>query len=142
MDSIYVIGGCHTLAQVEDKTIGDPLEKSAFQAIGWEIDKNSNHATQVPGGRTRITNHKKYLFDSTLKRMSTISSVKQNKSTQMKVLCKGAPEVLQQLLVETPDIYEEYYSYYVKHGYRVIALAYKDLPESTKPLDVSRDSAE
>ena len=41
-----------------------------------------------------------------------------------------------------PDKYEEYYSYYVKHGYRVISLAFKDLPESTKPLDLSRESAE
>jgi magnesium-transporting ATPase (P-type) len=58
------------------------------------------------------------------------------------VLCKGAPEILQTLLSEVPDNYEEYYSYYVKHGYRVIALASKDLPDNVKPLDISRNAAE
>ena len=38
---IHIIGGCHTLARVDDKIIGDPLEKSAFNAIGWEVDPGS-----------------------------------------------------------------------------------------------------
>ena len=60
------------MAKVGDKIIGDPLEKSAFESIGWELDAKNNNACQVPGGRTRLVNHRKFLFDSTLKRMSTI----------------------------------------------------------------------
>lgn len=126
---------------VNEKIIGDPLEKSGFEAIKWEIDNNSN-AFQVPGGRLRITNQKKFLFDSTLKRMSTISLVKEGKGTALKVLCKGAPEVIQQLLHEVPEFYDEYCTFYVKHGYRVIAMAYKTLPENIRAKDVSRENAE
>jgi len=141
INSVYIIGGCNTLAQVDDKLIGDPLEKSSFNAIEWEIDTKSN-AYQVPGGRVRIQNHRKFLFDSSLKRMTTISTVKSNKNSEMKVLCKGAPEVLQDLLSEIPENYAEYYSYYVKHGYRVIAMAHKDLPAGTNAHSLSRESAE
>lgn len=141
VNTIHIIGGCHTLAQVDDKLIGDPLEKSAFDAIKWEVDPNSN-AFQAVGGRVRVINQKKFLFDSTLKRMTTISLVKEGKGTKLKVLSKGAPEVLQQLLREVPPNYEEYYNYYVKHGYRVIAMGYKGLPESIKARDVSRENAE
>ena len=74
--------------------------------------------------------------------MSTISLVKEGKGAKLKVLCKGAPEVLQQLLRVVPPNYEEYYNYYVKHGYRVIAMGYKALPETIKARDVSRDNAE
>lgn len=121
--------------------IGDPLEKSGFDAINWEVDTNSN-AFQVPGGRIRITNQKKFLFDSALKRMSTLSIVKEGKGTTLKVLCKGAPEVIQLLLSQVPENYEEYCNYYVKHGYRVIAMAYKNLPQGLKAQNVSRDNAE
>lgn len=141
MNSIYIIGGCHTLAQIDDKLIGDPLEKSGFKAINWEIDPNTN-AFQASGGRIRIITQKKFLFDSTLKRMSTISMVREGKGAHLKVLCKGAPEVIEKLLKEVPENYEKQYSYYVKHGYRVIAMAYKPLPNDLNCNFISRDNAE
>lgn len=36
--SIYVIGGCHSLTQVDNKIVGDPLEKSSFESLSWKID--------------------------------------------------------------------------------------------------------
>lgn len=74
--------------------------------------------------------------------MSTVSTIKSKQLNMMKVLCKGAPEVIQGLLRQVPEEYEEYYSFYVKHGYRVIALGHKDLPDGTKPDTLSRESAE
>jgi manganese-transporting P-type ATPase len=141
MNSLYVIGGCHTLAQVDKKLIGDPLEKSGFKAINWEIDTQSG-LYQAIGGRIRIQTLKKFLFDSSLKRMSTISIIKEGKSSQTKILCKGAPEVLQGLLREVPEFYEKELNYYVKHGYRVISMAYKHIPEGIKPKDITREMAE
>jgi len=135
------MGGCHSLAQINEKLIGDPLEKSAFGAIKWEIDPNST-IYQVPGGRVRITTQKKFLFDSTLKRMSTISIVKEGKKSRTKILCKGAPEVIDKLLITIPDKYDEYCNYYVKHGYRVIAMAHKTIPDGMNPHNISRENAE
>lgn len=121
--------------------IGDPLEKSAFEAINWEIDTGSN-SYQAQGGRVRITTQRKFLFDSTLKRMTTISTVKEGKKARMKILCKGAPEVICKLLKEVPENYDEYYNYYVKHGFRVIAMAHRTLPDGLKPQNISRENAE
>jgi magnesium-transporting ATPase (P-type) len=78
-----------------------------FGAINWEIDSNSNQY-QAEGGRIRIKTEKKFLFDSTLKRMTTLSTVKEGKSAKLKVLTKGAPEVISKLLTEVPENYEEY----------------------------------
>lgn len=33
-----IIAGCHSLSNVNGKIIGDPLEKSAFESISWNID--------------------------------------------------------------------------------------------------------
>ena len=141
MNSVYIIGGCHTLAQVDDKLIGDPLEKSGFKAINWEIDTQSNQY-QTVGGRIRIQTLKKFLFDSSLKRMSTISVIKEGKGSHTKVLCKGAPEVLQYLIKDIPENYESELNYYVKHGYRVIAMAYKNVVDGAKYQHITREMAE
>lgn len=45
-------------------------------------------------------------------------------------LCKGAPEVLESLMVDLPADYSTLYKSYVKEGYRVIALASKILKVS------------
>jgi cation-transporting ATPase 13A1 len=38
LESLYVIGGCHTLTNVDGKIIGDPLERSAFEVLKWNVD--------------------------------------------------------------------------------------------------------
>lgn len=52
------------------------------------------------------------------------------KISQNRVLCKGAPEILQALLAEVPENYKETYEYYTRMGYRVLALAYRVLNEN------------
>ena len=42
-------------------------------------------------------------------------------------VCKGAPEVVENLLHKVPHNYESLYKEYVKGGYRVLSLAYKSL---------------
>jgi manganese-transporting P-type ATPase len=74
--------------------------------------------------------------------MSTISEVREGKGSKLKILTKGAPEIVQHLLKEVPDNYEEYYSYYVKHGYRVIAMAHKTIPDGFNTRHISRENAE
>jgi manganese-transporting P-type ATPase len=74
--------------------------------------------------------------------MSTISEVREGKGSKLKILTKGAPEIVQHLLKEVPNNYEEYYSYYVKHGYRVIAMAHKTIPDGFNTRHISRENAE
>lgn len=45
---------------------------------------------------------KRFLFESALKRMSTIVGIDSGSSTDYKVLAKGAPEVIRQYLKDVP----------------------------------------
>ena len=46
---------------------------------------------------------------------------------QFRVLCKGAPEIVQKYLKDVPEGYRESYINFVKNGARVLALSYRDL---------------
>jgi cation-transporting ATPase 13A1 len=76
---------------------------------------------------------KRFLFESALKRMSTIVSIEESKSTSVeyKVLTKGAPEVIKKYLKSVPQNFDKSYLKYVKNGARVLALAYKNLPKAS-----------
>ena len=67
------------------------------------------------------------MFNSTLKRMSVLAEVKDSNGTSLKVLAKGAPEVLKEFMKTYPKNYEETYLGYVKNGARVLAMAYKNV---------------
>jgi len=74
----------------------------------------------------RIVQVKKFAFNSTLKRMSVLAQVTESKNnSSLRVLSKGAPEVLRQFIKDLPKDYDETYLQYVKNGGRVLALAYK-----------------
>ena len=64
----------------------------------------------------------------------------------MKVLVKGAPEALQKLIKNVPIHYRPAYSYYTKQGYRLLALASKeishDFAKDIKNKDDQRKLAE
>lgn len=62
---------------------------------------------------------------------------------QLRVLCKGAPEVVEQYLAKVPDNYKENYIGFVKDGARVLSLAYKDLGGSLAQAEsMTREEAE
>ena len=73
----------------------------------------------------RIVQQKKFAFNSTLKRMSVVAQVTDGGNTSLRVLSKGAPEVLSQFIKDLPKDYNDIYMQYVKNGGRVLALAYK-----------------
>ena len=70
-DATLVIGGAHTLAVAEDLLIGDPLEKQAFEGLKF---RQATDGTRVSSGtNVAITQVKKYMFNSSLKRMSVLA---------------------------------------------------------------------
>ena len=63
-----VLAGCHTLAMAEDQLVGDPIEKQAFEGIKYKHDGRKTSSGNGP----KIIQIKRFLFESALKRMTTI----------------------------------------------------------------------
>ena len=57
--------------------------------------------------------------------MSVLATVSCDGNSSLRLLSKGAPEVLKKFMKELPSDYDEQYLKYVKNGGRVLALAYK-----------------
>ncbi|XP_046811083.1 polyamine-transporting ATPase 13A3 isoform X2 [Lucilia cuprina] len=88
---------------------------------------------------------REFPFTSNLQRMSVITRRLCEKN--FNVYCKGSPEMLQQLCVpkSLPDNFSQQLATYAKQGYRVIAMAYKQLSPKinfTKVQRLARENVE
>ena len=61
--------------------------------------------------------------------MSVLAQVTESSGNSLRVLSKGAPEVLKKFMTDLPSDYDEQYLKYVKNGGRVLALAFKYAPK-------------
>lgn len=125
--TIQVLATCHTLAQLEDGIIGDPLEKATLAAVDWTLTKQD---TVIPkrGKCKPLKIYHRFYFSSALKRMSVLAGYLQNFSNESIYIgtVKGAPEVVMKMLTKVPPGYERTYLEYSRRGARVLALARKD----------------
>jgi cation-transporting ATPase 13A1 len=157
--SAIIIGGCHSLVQIDGKTYGDPLEQAALFAVKWEYDPKSSKSKPKfseeikkrtwkgsPSAKILARNH----FASSLQRMSVVATVQQNEgeNEQTWALVKGSPEKIATLLKSKPEGFDAQYRTLAEKGMRVIALAYKVLsPGDAKRVNdakspLSRDEVE
>ena len=98
---MYTIGTCHTLINLDDELIGDPLEKVALQAIEWALTKGDVCVAKKRSSYSigwKI--YQRFHFSSALKRMSVIAGHTKSGSTDISYIatCKGAPEVLKNMV--------------------------------------------
>lgn len=124
--------------------VGDPIEKQAFEGVKFQHDGVRTSEPKV-GSYPKITQIKRFLFESSLKRQSAIVQIHDGVSRggYFRVLCKGAPEVIQKYLKEVPAGYREHYINFVKNGARVLALSYKDLKMQKQQVEqLKREDAE
>ena len=112
----------------EGKLVGDPIEKQAFDGIKFQHDGRKTSQPLI-GSAPKITQIKRFLFESSLKRQSAIVNIQDGvaRNGYNRVLCKGAPEVVEKFLKTVPEGYKDNYINYVKKGARVLVIAYKDL---------------
>ena len=118
-----VLAGCHSLVYVDKKLLGDPIEMLFFKNIHWDyssIDKTARNKKTDETLRIRRI----FPFRSDLKRMSTIVQTSKN---LLKMLMKGAPEIIETLLTKIPSNYKSAYEHYTRKGFRVLALAYREM---------------
>ncbi|XP_062083748.1 probable manganese-transporting ATPase PDR2 [Humulus lupulus] len=124
--TVEIMASCHALVFVDNKLVGDPLEKAALKGIDWTY-KSDEKAMPKRGSGHAVQIVQRHHFASYLKRMAVVVRMEE----EFLAFVKGAPETIQDRLTEVPPLYVETYKKYTRQGSRVLALAFKSLPDMT-----------
>ena len=151
---------CHSVTYVKEEMIGDPMDVKMFQCTKWSYEEpqqteNVQELVQAivrpPQNTTKTQNNGEYQlaimrrfdFSSKYMRMSVV--VKNQKDGIYRSFIKGSPEKIKELSIaqSLPRNYDQIQMKYTQQGYRVIALAYKNLNVNYSQLQtMTRDEAE
>ncbi|XP_050414163.1 polyamine-transporting ATPase 13A3 isoform X2 [Patella vulgata] len=150
---------CHSLTIIDGTIMGDPLDLIMFHSIDWKLEEpgqeESRFDMMVPtivkprtspflvGSTEQLQGEdigvvRQFPFSSSLQRMSVI--VRSLSGSNFELYAKGSPEMIASLsLPETvPENFHEILTEYTQHGYRVIAVACKQLPSKLNYVKVQR----
>lgn len=110
-NTINVLATCHSLAQLEDGLVGDPLEKATLTAIDWNLTKQDSVIPKKAKFKA-MKIYQRFHFSSALKRMSVLSGHLVQFSNEVHYIgtVKGAPEVVMKMLKVVPENYQKVYS--------------------------------
>ena len=99
IETVQVMATCHSLVQLEDDLVGDPLEKATLEAVEYSVAKN-DVVLPKKGRQSGIKILQRFHFSSQLKRMSVLASVNLSSTneTQCIATVKGAPETLKPMV--------------------------------------------
>lgn len=154
-----VLAACHSLVAVEGQLTGDPIEVAALEGLGWRYDAESRTSLpQQPAQGSSSPAHssgvesvhilQRFHFASHLQRMAVVADVK-SRSKELKgsgiySLVKGSPEALKPLLAEeaTPTWFDRAHTDLAERGLRVLALAWRRLPETGDAAQLTREEVE
>lgn len=139
--STLVLAAAHALVLLNDgEIVGDPMEKTTLQEIGWTVEKNDRvHSKAVPSHKLRIL--RRFQFSSALKRSSSVANI----DGKTLVAVKGAPETLRHMINNLPEKYEETFKSFTRTGSRVLAFGYKYLEgniSESKVTSLKRENVE
>ncbi|KAG7208082.1 hypothetical protein KM043_009657 [Ampulex compressa] len=131
LESIQVLATCHSLVQLDDGIVGDPLEKATLKAVNWTLTK-SDSVIPKTGKSAVLKIVQRHHFSSVLKRMSVVAgyTLPGSSEIQYMITVKGAPETLKTMLSSAPENYDTTYLSLSRRGARVLALGYRKLPSS------------
>ncbi|KAM6948677.1 polyamine-transporting ATPase 13A3-like [Aplochiton taeniatus] len=162
---------CHSLTKIEGQLSGDPLDLKMFAATGWILEEPTEEETALhnpimptvvrpsrldlleANQSLKVTQTMSYEigivqqfpFSSALQRMSVV--VRRLGEKHMECYLKGAPEVVVSLCKENsvPESFTSTLEAYTRQGFRVIALAYRQLDSKLswhKVQSLNRDVVE
>ncbi|KAB1283182.1 putative cation-transporting ATPase 13A5 [Camelus dromedarius] len=111
---VLAMASCHSLILLDGTIQGDPLDLKMFEGTAW-------------GPVEAITVLRQFPFSSSLQRMSVVAQLAGD--SHFHVYMKGAPEMLARFCrPETvPKNFSQELRNYTMQGFRVIALAHKNL---------------
>ncbi|SPQ92942.1 unnamed protein product (mitochondrion) [Plasmodiophora brassicae] len=119
-----VIGTCHSLVHLDGGLVGDPLEKAALSAVGWQTSGSNAGVNSVRGQGEQLRIVRRFAFESALRRMTCIINVNDSESA---VVSKGAPEAIAELCCSVPPDFDCVHRHFSRLGCRVLAMAYRHL---------------
>ncbi|XP_027875421.1 probable cation-transporting ATPase 13A3 isoform X3 [Xiphophorus couchianus] len=162
---------CHSLTKIEGELSGDPLDLKMFASTGWILEEPTEEETalhnplmptvvrppkraitgdgqsqsQVQNMSCELGIVRQFPFSSVLQRMSVV--VRRLGDKHMEAFLKGAPEVVAGLCKphSVPQSFTETLESYTRQGFRVIALAHRQLESKLswhKVQTLSRDLIE
>ena len=101
--------------------------------MGWNLNEvgitgpsSNNSSAAASDLQPSIKIWHRFSFSSHLKRMSCIISTNRSHN-DIRLVCKGAAEVIGQRLMAIPSYYDIVHQYFSKQGFRVLALAWKPI---------------
>ncbi|XP_029174907.1 manganese-transporting ATPase 13A1 [Nylanderia fulva] len=137
LESVQVLATCHSLVQLDDGIVGDPLEKATLKAVNWSLTK-SDSVIPKKGKSPALKIVQRFHFSSALKRMCVVvgHNVPGASEIQYMATVKGAPEILKDMLSSVPKNYDSTYLSLSRRGARVLALGYRKLPGTFSSQDL------
>lgn len=107
-NTIQVLATCHSLAQLDDGLVGDPLEKATLTAVDWNLTKQDS-VIPKKGKFKALKIYQRFHFSSALKRMSVLAGYLTPFSNEVNYIgaVKGAPETIIKMLKTVPSNYEK-----------------------------------
>lgn len=141
---LYAMASCHSLTIIDDNISGDPLDLKMFECTGWVLEEPEvSDDTKFDLISPTVVRPPKYLnedrgqeigivrqfpFSSSLQRMSVVT--RELAGSHFTIYCKGSPEMIQGLCkADTiPANFSRQLEEYTQEGYRVLGIAYRDLP--------------
>jgi cation-transporting ATPase 13A2 len=160
---VFVCGlvSCHSLTIIDKQIMGDPLDLKMFESTKWvmeehDIADNSKFdmifptVLKPPKNREnqnmddlQIGIIREFPFSSSSQRMSVI--IRKLGAQNFEYYAKGSPEMILNFVTKesVPIDFHDVLESYTQEGYRVIALAHKELKLSyAKVIKVQRDVIE
>lgn len=157
---LHGMATCHSLTIIDNQLMGDPLDLKMFESTGWRIEEHDTADTSKynmmfptvirppgdsdPDNDNQIGIIKEFPFSSSAQRMGVI--VRKLTANNFEFYCKGSPEMLLNFCQPdiVPDDFLNILESYTQQGYRVIALAHRELTKMSyaKVQRAQRDSIE
>ncbi|CAL8281134.1 unnamed protein product [Lota lota] len=168
---VVCMASCHSLTTINGVLSGDPLDLKMFATTGWILEEPTEEETALhnpimptvvrplkhvlPEANQNFTLSetmryevgivRQFPFSSALQRMSVV--VRRLGEKHMDSYLKGAPEVVAKLCKEdtVPESFAEILEAYTRQGFRVIALAHRQLEPKLswhKVQNLNRDQME